>query len=74
MNAFNWQTGRPSIFSLDKAFTGTKAGKTMSQVVSESVVSQTKRTGRNPGTIAGLSDYGDTLVVESANRRRRAAK
>jgi hypothetical protein len=71
-SAFNWRNNpRPSIFSSDSRFTaGAKSGKAMTQIASESVVKITARTGRNPGTIKGLSDVADKLIEQGARRKR----
>lgn len=53
-NAFDWK-GAPSIFSRSLSFTATASGRTRSETVSESIARKAKRTGRNPGTITGLS-------------------
>jgi hypothetical protein len=53
---FLWDTGEPTIFR-EPQFTGTKKrpGKTISQINSETVARITRETGRNPGTITGIS-------------------
>jgi hypothetical protein len=49
MSAFYWNTGEPSIFLAD----GDAA--TRSRRASEAVDRKTAKTGRNPGSIAGIS-------------------
>jgi hypothetical protein len=72
MSAFYWNTGEPSIFMADRAFTGNALnGKTASQVSSEVVARLTLETGKNPGSIPGLSDRGDALIEQSNYRRGR---
>jgi hypothetical protein len=72
MSAFYWNTGEPTQFSLDKHFTGTaKDGRTRSQVSAEAVERITQATGRNPGSISGLSAVGDALIEQSNYRRGR---
>jgi hypothetical protein len=52
---FLWR-GEPSSFT-ETAFTGYRTtGKTKSQTMAEVVERKTAATGRNPGTIQGLSD------------------
>ncbi len=61
-NAFAWK-GSPSIFSTDKTLKPTKVdGKTMSQVATEKAAKRLAETGRNPGTIAGLSPKADRQI------------
>lgn len=71
MSAFDWRNNKaPTIFATDRAFTG-KDGRTQSHVASENVDRFTQRTGRNPGSIRGLSDRGNLLIEESENKRRK---
>jgi hypothetical protein len=72
-SAFNWRNNpRPSIFSSDSRFTaGAKSGKAMTQIASQSVVKITARTGKNPGSIKGLSGKGDKLIEQAEHDRRR---
>jgi hypothetical protein len=72
MSAFYWNTGESTVFAQDSRFTGNrKNGKTASQVSSETVARLTEETGKNPGSIAGLSDRGDALIEQSNYRRGR---
>jgi hypothetical protein len=73
-SAFNWRNNpRPSIFSSDSRFTaGAKSGKAMTQIASESVVKITAKTGRNPGSIRGLSEKGNRLIEQTALKRRKS--
>jgi len=64
---------RDSIFMSDTKFTGCKKnGKTASQVSAASVEAITARTGRNPGSIRGISHRGNLRIEESENKRRAA--
>lgn len=73
---FHWREHpRDSIFMEDKSFTyGAGSGKSMSHISSESVERITKRTGRNPGTIGGISSHADRLMEESQHRLRQTTK
>lgn len=75
-SAFNWaRDPRPSIFATDIAFTGSKkTGKSLNQTATESVEKVTKRDGRNPGSIRGISAAGNLLIEESEHKARRAAR
>lgn len=53
--AFHWKTGEPSIFLKGPGFAALSTGKTMSEVASTIVKRKTAETGRNPGTIRGIS-------------------
>lgn len=56
-SAFNWQAeGRPSIFATDSRFVPVgKQQKGHSQLQTESIARRTRETGRNPGTLRGIS-------------------
>jgi hypothetical protein len=73
LSAFRWREfPRPSIFASDVRFTaGAKSGKAMTQIASQSVVKITARTGKNPGSIKGLSGKGDKLIEQAEHDRRR---
>lgn len=59
---FDWK-GKPSIFADDLGMkVRTTDGKSMSQVRSETIARKTKATGRNPGTIKGLSKRADKAL------------
>lgn len=60
MSAFHWRENpRPSIFAEDRAFTPTVTGAThqqnSSQVAQRYITAEVKRTGRNPGTLTGIT-------------------
>lgn len=73
LSPFRWREfPRPSIFAGDTYFCGNKTnGKTQSQVSSESVDRTTARTGRNPGSIMGLSDRGNRHIEQAQYARGR---
>lgn len=74
LSPFRWKENpRPSIFAGDSNFTGNKKGKTQSQVASEVVDRVTAQTGRNPGSIRGISSKGNLRIEESENARKEAA-
>lgn len=53
---FCWRDApRPSIFADDVRFLANKSGKSASQTAVESVAKVVKATGKNPGTIKGIS-------------------
>lgn len=58
-SAFYWRTGEPSIFATDSAFTPTITGAThqqnSSQAAQRYITAEVKRTGRNPGTLTGIT-------------------
>jgi hypothetical protein len=62
--SFTWNDGEPSIFATDRTARGVKGGKSYTQVASEAVARKTKRTGKNPGTIAGLSKAADAVLAD----------
>lgn len=71
---FMWhQHRRPSIFAGDPAFAPrNKAGQSLSQIAADSVQMVTKRDGRNPGSVRGISAAGNLRIEESEHKRRRA--
>lgn len=73
-SAFFWYERRePSIFATDSAFTGCKkTGKTHSQSASEAVDRYVEKTGKNPGSISGISSHGDRLIERAVHDRRAA--
>ena len=64
MSAFYWNTGQPSIFLQD----GDAA--TRSRRASEAVDRKTAKTGRNPGSIAGISKADRSKNRETAWARK----
>jgi hypothetical protein len=74
-SAFNWRNNqRPSIFVTDPVFTiGARMGKTLSHTSSEAVQRFTEKTGRNHGSIRGLSARGNLLIEESEQKRGKRA-
>lgn len=64
-NAFDLGSGS-SIFARDPLFATLANGKSRSQVALEAVEASTRKLGRNPGTIAGISRK------EQAQRRARS--
>lgn len=74
LSAFHWASDpRPSIFLADQAVTkGASTGLTMSQIQSASVDRITKETGRNPGSLKGMSANGDLRIEEQEAKRRTA--
>lgn len=61
-SAFVWNTGEPSVFSADPAFTPRTNGKTASQIGAEVVERRTREEGRNPGTLTGISRRADVAI------------
>lgn len=61
-SAFFWNTGEPSVFSADPAFTPRTNGKTASQIGAEVVERRTREEGRNPGTLHGISRRADLAI------------
>ena len=74
-SAFRWKDNpRPSIFCGDGAFAARADGKTASQSASESVDRITRETGRNPGSVFGISAHADRLTEAGIiERKKRAA-
>lgn len=73
LSPFKWSAYRePSQFVTDPAFAGNKAGKTRSQASTDAVDRYTARTGRNPGSVQGLSSHGDRLIEQQIHDRRAA--
>lgn len=75
---FHWRDfPRASIFMQDSAFyKGAITSQTMSQIASASVERYTERTGRNPGSIFGISAHADRLTeaaIHERQKRQRAA-
>jgi hypothetical protein len=61
-NAFNWNDGTPSIFAGDRAARGTKNGESWSHVATKAVKTKEKATGKNPGTVYGISKAADAAI------------
>lgn len=63
---------RPSLFATDPAFyKGASTGKTAGQISTEAVERFTLATGRNPGSIFGISSAADHLIEKTAHERRK---
>jgi hypothetical protein len=69
-SAFNWRTGTPSIFASDARFTTLSSGKSRQQTTTEAVERKTKKTGRNPGTIRGISRADKAKASPKAYAKR----
>jgi hypothetical protein len=66
---FEWQ-GKPSIFANDKHFTGTKKGKSASQVAQDTV-EKIYQSGKNHGTLLGVSkNHSHYWTTEEFKQRR----
>lgn len=66
---FDWNTGQPSVLVSDRAARGVKGGKSYAQQATEIVRRKEKRTGRNPGTVYGISDKADEAIHPRRGRR-----
>jgi hypothetical protein len=68
---FNWKTGAPSVLANERGNMATSNGLSLSQRSSLAITRREKATGRNPGTIAGLSPAADRQLLTPADRNRR---
>lgn len=62
-NGFCWDNGIPSIFANDPAFLANKNGLTRTAQQTVVVERIAQKTGRNPGTMTGLSPVADALLA-----------
>lgn len=68
---FHWhENPRPSVFATDSKFVGYSTGKTASQTMSEATDRKTAATGRNPGTVYGMSTKADKRAEQTELARR----
>lgn len=70
-SAFYWrENNRPSIFAEDRTFTPTVTGATHQQNSSNAaqkyIAAEVKRTGRNPGTLTGISKASRSSPIPDA--------
>ena len=61
----------PSSFSTDRRFIPTSAGVSLSHVAAKQVKDSTKREGRNPGFIPGLTSKDVGILSQQLAKTRR---
>lgn len=75
LSPFRWsETPRDSIFLEAGWGRGGSTGKTMNAIQTAAVARKTKRDGRNPGSISGLSARGDLHIEESNHKQAKTRK